>query len=237
MFPMTSWTPKPLLPVRGKPILVWILEKLKHEGWNDIVVCINETQREQFEYHTSRIESSIAIPKDTGIEIKHTFKVTLSGHPRSEELGTAGELVAAARFIKEDFLLYYGDILTRLDTAALREKFEGMSPRPHGLLGVARKARIDKGVADLWGPEILTPSIPVRVVAIREKPLIDLPNLIGVEVLSRAILEEVKVAEDLHRDTLPRLIDKDWRFHAYLTDQEFLDIGSVDAYRRAQDWK
>ncbi|MFA5897086.1 MAG: sugar phosphate nucleotidyltransferase, partial [Thermoplasmata archaeon] len=42
LLPLTAWIPKPLLPIRGVPILVHILRKLKAEGWDDVVVCIND---------------------------------------------------------------------------------------------------------------------------------------------------------------------------------------------------
>jgi MurNAc alpha-1-phosphate uridylyltransferase len=38
MRPLTDVTPKPLLPVAGKPLIVWHLERLAHAGFQDIVI-------------------------------------------------------------------------------------------------------------------------------------------------------------------------------------------------------
>lgn len=40
MRPLTNHTPKPLLEVGGKPLIVWHLEKLKQAGFSDIVINI-----------------------------------------------------------------------------------------------------------------------------------------------------------------------------------------------------
>ncbi len=38
MRPLTDRTPKPLLPVAGKPLIVWHLERLARAGWHEIVI-------------------------------------------------------------------------------------------------------------------------------------------------------------------------------------------------------
>lgn len=215
LFPITSWTPKPLLPILGVPLLVHILRKLRSEGWTDVVVCINEAHRDEFEYHTAALEDKM--------------KIRLSTHPRSEEIGTAGEIAAAARFVKGDyFLVYYGDILTRLDTDAMRKKYESLEQRPAALLAVASKYRTDKGVVELDGNQVKQ---------IREKPTLDLPNLMGVDLLRYDVLEYMAIGEDLHRDVLPRILEKGMSVAAHVVDDEYIDVGSVEAFRRAQAWK
>ncbi len=224
LFPLTAWTPKPLLPIRGVPLLVHTLRKLKREGWTDVVVCINEAHRDQFEYHVSTVGNEI--------------KVRLSTHPRSEELGTAGEIAAAARFIKggDYFLVYYGDILTTLDTGAMRAAYEGLEQRPAAFVAVAEKYRTDKGIAVLAGGR--PPGEHERTVKeIREKPELDLPNLMGIDILRNDVLEQLAIGEDLHRDVLPRLLGSGLNVMARVVGDDYLDIGSVDAYRRAQSWK
>ena len=38
MRPLTDTTPKPLLPVGGKPLMVWHIEKLRRAGFSDVYV-------------------------------------------------------------------------------------------------------------------------------------------------------------------------------------------------------
>ena len=40
MQPLTNHLPKPLLSVGGKPLIVWHLERLKRNGFQDIVINI-----------------------------------------------------------------------------------------------------------------------------------------------------------------------------------------------------
>lgn len=219
LFPMTSWTPKPLLPVRGVPIVVHIVNKLVSEGWDDIVVCIAEEARDQFEYHFDRR------PQGMG----RTYSVTISSRPGPAP-GTAGELALAARFIKEDcFLVHYGDILTKMNTQAMRDAYSLMDPKPLALLGVCSALRTDKGIIAI-APD------SDRVTALLEKPALNILNSVGVNILNRDILTVLNVGEDLHRDTLPRCIQAGANVRAFIHAEEFLDIGSVEAYRRAQSW-
>ncbi len=219
LFPMTTWTPKPLLPVQGVPIVVHILRKLRAEGWTEVVLCINEAHREEFSYHLAH-------------EAVGEMLVRLSTHPKSEEIGTAGELVTAARFLKEPyFLVYYGDILARAVTSFIRSAFEAMpDPKPAAILAVSSRLRTDKGLISLL-PETN------QVTAVMEKPLLNLFNLMGIDLFRRDVLEKMEVGEDLHRDVVPRLIAQGEVVRAYVYDDEFLDIGSVDSYRRAQTWR
>ena len=38
MRPLTDQTPKPLLPVGGKPLIVWLLERMARAGLRDVVI-------------------------------------------------------------------------------------------------------------------------------------------------------------------------------------------------------
>jgi MurNAc alpha-1-phosphate uridylyltransferase len=38
MRPLTDRTPKPLLPVAGKPLIIWHLERLAHTGFHEVVI-------------------------------------------------------------------------------------------------------------------------------------------------------------------------------------------------------
>ena len=178
-------------------------------------MCINEAMRDQFEYHLSAVDDEI--------------HARLSTHPRSEELGTAGEIASAARFIHGDyFLVYFGDILSHINTGAMQKAYEGLG-RPAALVGVARKYRTDKGIVGL--------SETGAVLKIEEKPELEIPNLVGIDIFRSDALEDLAIGEDLHRDVLPRLLHLKKDVLAYVTHDADLDLGSIDAYRRAQAWK
>ncbi len=49
MWPLTKDTPKPLLTVRGKPIIERIIDNTRESGVQEVIVSTNERFREQFQ--------------------------------------------------------------------------------------------------------------------------------------------------------------------------------------------
>lgn len=98
MRPLSDHTPKPLLKVHGKPMIVWHLEKLARAGVQDVVIntCWLE---EQF-------PETLGDGSRWGIRIHYCMEQRDFGHP----LGTAGGIVNALPLLGEAFWLVSGDI-------------------------------------------------------------------------------------------------------------------------------
>jgi UDP-N-acetylglucosamine diphosphorylase / glucose-1-phosphate thymidylyltransferase / UDP-N-acetylgalactosamine diphosphorylase / glucosamine-1-phosphate N-acetyltransferase / galactosamine-1-phosphate N-acetyltransferase len=93
---LTSAMPKPMIKVRGKPILLHIIEGLQKAGIRDFLVIVGyrgETIREYFDEGTC-----------FGLRIKYATQTVQDGTGRVVELGR--DFVA-----NEPFILHYGDIL------------------------------------------------------------------------------------------------------------------------------
>lgn len=91
--------PKPMVPVAGKPILQWQIESLYRSGiYNAIIVCP---------------KSSTAIQDYFGDGSK--FGMSIHYIVEQQPLGTAGALFYAAKTIKEDFFLLFGDLMLDVD--------------------------------------------------------------------------------------------------------------------------
>ncbi|UDY20163.1 N-acetylmuramate alpha-1-phosphate uridylyltransferase [Acinetobacter baumannii] len=105
MRPLTLYTPKPLLEVGGKPLIVWHIEKLKKIGVTEIV--INSA------WLADKLISSLGDGSQFGVEIRWT---------REEEgLETAGGIINALPLLGTDpFILVNGDVWTTMDFEALR---------------------------------------------------------------------------------------------------------------------
>jgi dTDP-glucose pyrophosphorylase len=101
----TRNTPKPLLPVGGRPILDHILGALESNGVRRVMISVH--------YLASQIESFVAERSSTAeIEIIH----------EPNRLGTAGILgMLGDRTPREPFLVMNGDVLTKADLTALHE--------------------------------------------------------------------------------------------------------------------
>jgi N-acetyl-alpha-D-muramate 1-phosphate uridylyltransferase len=101
MRPLTDHTPKPLLPVAGKPLIVWHLERLARAGFHDIV--INQA------HLGDEIEALLGAGDAWGVRI----------HYSAEPVGaleTAGGIANALHLLgNTPFLVVNGDIFCDWD--------------------------------------------------------------------------------------------------------------------------
>jgi MurNAc alpha-1-phosphate uridylyltransferase len=104
MRPLTDHTPKPLLKVGGKALIVWHIERLAAAGFNDIV--INHAHLGQ------QIETALGDGSQWGVRIQYS--------PEKIALETAGGIANALRLLGDNpFLVVNGDVFTDIDFAAL----------------------------------------------------------------------------------------------------------------------
>ncbi|MEE9444377.1 MAG: nucleotidyltransferase family protein [Cocleimonas sp.] len=104
MRPLTNHTPKPLLKVGGKPLIVWHIEKLKKAGFQDIVINIAWLGEK--------------IPKALGDGTKLGVNIFYSDEQEDGALETAGGIIKALPLLStvlsttrdEPFLVTNGDV-------------------------------------------------------------------------------------------------------------------------------
>lgn len=105
MRPLTDHTPKPLLPVAGKPLIVHTINQLVDAGFTELV--INHAHLGQ------QIEDSIGNGSQFGANIRYS--------PEDEALETAGGIIQALPLLgNEPFLVINGDIATDFPFAELK---------------------------------------------------------------------------------------------------------------------
>ena len=212
--PFTQFTPKVLLPIGGRPMLAWIVEKLRNENFRDLVILTNTRFEDQFRYHIGAMEAFFGV------------KVNMVLSANSEDLGTAGELIRAGEeglLPDEAFMVYYGDILAKFSLTKMVQLHGKHNPA--ATLAVALRLKSEKGVVKLAG------GIWVR--ALEEKPLIPLPNWCGIGVFNPAILQHAKTGDDFSRDVIPRALKAGAKVVAFTFKEPYLDIGSISAYQEA----
>ncbi|MEO6699067.1 MAG: N-acetylmuramate alpha-1-phosphate uridylyltransferase MurU [Paraperlucidibaca sp.] len=107
MRPLTDHTPKPLLEVGGKPLIVWHLEALRAASITEVVI--------NTAWLGDKLESALGDGRSFGVNI------LWSHEPAGRPLETAGGIVQALHLIgHEPFLLVNGDIWLRYRMTALR---------------------------------------------------------------------------------------------------------------------
>ena len=104
MRPLTDTTPKPLLPVGGKPLIAWQLEKLARAGFAEVV--INHAHLGQL------VEAALGDGSRFGLSIRYSAE--------GEALETAGGIALALPLLgAEPFLVINADIYSDYDYSML----------------------------------------------------------------------------------------------------------------------
>ncbi len=109
MRPLTDHTPKPLLPVQGKPLLAWHLEALAHSGVRQAVINTAWLEEQIPDYFGNQTE---------GMALHYS----LEGQDFGGALETAGGIARALPHLNDVFWVVAGDVFVpgfRFDSAAL----------------------------------------------------------------------------------------------------------------------
>lgn len=122
MRPLTDHTPKPLLPVGGKPLIVWHIERLRAAGFTELVI--------NHAHLGHRLEDALGDGSAFGVRIAWSSEATA--------LETAGGIRHALPLLGEEpFVVINGDVFCDADFAALRAATQSLhaeGPLAHLLL-------------------------------------------------------------------------------------------------------
>ncbi len=215
--PLTDSIPKCLVPIRGKPLLEIWLDKLISANLRPILVNTH--------YRSEQVNAYVA-------SSPHRSFVTLSHEP--ELLGTAGTLIANLGFFAgQDGLLAHSDNLCRMNLADLVAAH--MQRPPECLLTMLTFRTENPSACGIV--ELDTRGV---VIGYHEKVALPPGNLANgaVYILSTELITRVLVGlrepRDFSADVLPLLVG---RIYTLTTDDLFMDVGTPDAYSRANiEW-
>jgi MurNAc alpha-1-phosphate uridylyltransferase len=104
--PITDTTPKPLVPVAGKPLIVYHLEALARAGIRDVVINLS--------WLPDKLRTALRDGSDYGVRISYTDEGPVA-------LETGGGIFNAIQLLGPGpFLVVNGDTFTDIDFAALK---------------------------------------------------------------------------------------------------------------------
>lgn len=107
MRPLTDTTPKPLLPVAGKPLIVHQIERLAAAGFRELVI--------NHAHLGARIEQALGDGRGFGVRIQY------SPEGEGRALETGGGIFKALPLLGDGpFLVANGDVFSDIDFRALR---------------------------------------------------------------------------------------------------------------------
>jgi len=105
MRPLTDEVPKPLLKVRGKPLIQWHVERLRAAGFDELVVNVSWLKEQLVDF--------------LGDGSAFGVRIHISEEPPGA-LETAGGIVQALPLLGDRFLVVNGDVFTDFDFRSLR---------------------------------------------------------------------------------------------------------------------
>ncbi len=206
--PLTDDTPKPMLPIAGRPLLERMIERLRDCGIRQINVTTH--------YMPEKIIGHFGDGTDFGVKLDYVSE--------DQPLGTAGSLRLVAD-VDEPLLVINGDILTSVDFADMlafhRENRADMT------IGV--------GQYDFEVPYGVVESDQGIVRQVREKPRYEFLVNAGIYLIEPSVRRYIP---DDHRydmtDLIARLLAEGHTVASFPIVEYWLDIGQQDDFHRAQ---
>ncbi len=216
--PLTDTIPKPLLPVAGRPILLWNLLLLKRHGITDIIINLHHLGEQ--------IVQALGDGSRFGMRVAYSHEPVL--------LGTGGGIKQAAPFLKDgSFLVLNGDTLSACDLTGL------LSAHRAGGALVTLALREDPEAAR-WGP--VTVDAHSRILQINgAPPLRDPPKPLplpcmfaGIHLLEPAVLDDIPPGPGSIIDVYLSLLRQGRMLQGYRMSGYWSDVGTSERYAEAQ---
>jgi NDP-sugar pyrophosphorylase family protein len=206
--PLTEVIPKPLVPIKGKPILELVIQRLKAHGFRRITLAVG--------YLADLIRAYFQDGSKWGVELDYSYEEV--------PLGTAGPLALIDR-LDDTFLVMNADVLTTIDyTDLLRYHRANRSLATVG--AVERQAQIDFGVIVRDGNNLIKDYL--------EKPTSRYLVSMGIYVFEPQVLTFIQPNQYLDFPELVKLLlQANVPVHYYNFTGYWLDIGRHEDYAAA----
>src|SRR5216110_317038 len=210
--PLTVYTPKPVVPICNRPFLLYQIDTLRRAGIVDITLSLS--------YQPNKIEQLLGDGSDYGVKLRYTVE--------PQPMGTAGAYKFAEDLIREQTVVFNGDVLTDLD-----------------LKTVIRQHKERNAVATIVLTPVEDPSMygvvetngEGRVQRFLEKPKPDETTCrninAGTYVLEPSVLDLIPKGENhsFEYGLFPNLLEKGGAFFAHIPQRTYwMDIGTPARY-------
>ncbi|MEM1311095.1 MAG: nucleotidyltransferase family protein, partial [Cyanobacteria bacterium P01_H01_bin.153] len=223
--PITYTIPKPMIPILQKPVMEFLLDLLKHHGFDQIMVNVSHLANE--------IEGYFRDGQRFDVEIAYSFEGRIEdGQLVGDALGSAGgmkKIQEFSPFFDDTFVVLCGDALIDLDlTEAVRQH------RAKGAIATVVMKSVPIKQVPSYG--VVVTDEDGRIKSFQEKPKVE-------EALSTDINTGIYIFEpeifnyipagmeyDLGGDLFPKLVASGAPFYGIRMDFEWVDIGKVPDY-------
>ena len=208
--PFTYAIPKPLMPIGEQPIIEIILNQLKNNGFNNIIISTG--------YKENLIRMFL-----NGADTKYNLNIKYSHEDKP--LGTVGSLSLIKNELNEDFILMNGDTLCTVNYNELM-KYHKKSNNMATITLCKKEIKIDFGVVQLNENNIVN---------YIEKPTHSYFVSIGVYVFKPDVLKYIPDGRLDFPDLVKILIKNNEKVGGYIFDGYWQDIGRSEDYMKANE--
>ncbi len=206
--PLTNNTPKPMLPLAGKPIIEHHLERLKSFGMNNFYLSVN--------YLAETIQSYFKDGQDLGVKLSFVHE--------ADAMGTIGSVSLVENWQHDFVLIANSDLLTNVD---YEQWFSDFVQRDQDFSILTIPYIVDVPYA------ILETELG-NVKSFKEKPTYTYEANGGMYLIRRKWLTEIPKGHFDATDLIQRMIDLGVNVGTHRHQGYWLDIGRHEDYSRAQ---
>ncbi len=206
---LTEDTPKPMLPISGKPMLERLILSFKEQGFHKFYLAVNYFKEQIIDYFSDGA--------DYGVDIRYVEE--------DKRLGTAGPLsLLDIDLVETNLIVINADVCIKTSYRALVNYHK----KQKNMLTVSVKEyshKIPYGVIRFDGDEY---------VSMEEKPVISYYVNAGIYVVNKSILGQIK--ENTYLD-MPDYVDQvksgGSKTGVYPLHEDWLDVGLPSEYEKA----
>ena len=211
--PLTLNTPKPLLKVGDQTILDNILQNLRQNGVEDVVLTVN--------YMAEQIQQHVGNGQDHDLSVNYVQE--------EQELGTAGGLTLLENKPKSSFLVMNGDLLTELDYRSLIN-FHRNNNSKMTVCVRRHKIQVPYGVVQMSDNNL-------NIDKIVEKPQHEFLVNAGIYMLEPEVLDLIPKGQFFDMVSLMNTVSaNNWEVSAFPILEYWKDIGQHQEIKEARQY-
>lgn len=229
--PITDNIPKVMVPLLGKPLLEWHIERLKQHGAEEIFINLH--------YLPDAITNYFGDGSKWDVKITYALEApdilgTAGGVKNFAAEGGNENLSGAKLRLNGDFFVVYGDVFNLLDYSKMAEAFYS-HPDAAGVTIV--------GVNDHpHDSDLVTVDENLKFIKIYPKPNQELPENFRTMrsnfVFNPRVLDLIppRAYCEIDHQLLPDLLSRGEAIYGYETKDFLKDIGTLERYKQVEDY-
>jgi mannose-1-phosphate guanylyltransferase/phosphomannomutase len=209
--PLTNNMPKPMVPIVNVPMLEHVITLLKKYDITDFVMLLY--------YQPEIIRRYFEDGSRFGVNIKYVLP--------DKDYGTAGAVKLSEEFIKDDFLVISGDVLTDFNLGAIskfhKEKqsvatislYSSENPLQYGIVLTNNENKIVRFLEKPSSSEVFSDTINT-----------------GIYCFDKSIFQHIPEGEsfDFSKDLFPYLLSNNIPLYGFKSEGYWRDVGNLEEY-------